>query len=257
LGDGGIDTVLEIETPEHLAFQVSAAGPVRRGFAFAIDMCIRAVLLIALWVFVGLVFSAVDLEELGQGLALLALFAIDWIYFFAFEALTGGRTPGKMALKLRVVRSNGLPVTWRECALRNLVRAADLDLGLMFGLGIPPVGALVMAFDPKFRRLGDLAAGTMVVIEEETRVREDAALPPDPELVAALPGRLPLDREDLEAIELFVHRGHMSDARREELAAIVAPHYAARVAQPAPRHGARFLASLWAKAQRADRRGAP
>jgi hypothetical protein len=111
------------------------------------------------------------------------------------------------------------------------------------------LGPIVMAFDEKFRRLGDFVAGTIVVIEEATVVQSRNAVPPDMSIVAELPATLPLDRNDLEALELFVNRDHMSDARREELAEIVAPMYASKLSMPRPKNGTAFLASLWARAQ--------
>lgn len=249
-----IDTVLEIDTPEHLAFQVRVAGPARRMFAWVIDLLVRMGIILALWLVIVLIFGTVDLLGVGIGVLGLAMFAIDWGYFFGCELITGGRSPGKIALKLRVVRANGLPVTWRESLLRNLVRAIDLDLMLLIGMKVPPVGCIVMALDPKFRRLGDWVAGTIVVVEETTAVAERTPVAPLEAIVEALPGTLPLGRDDLEAIELFVHRQHMSDARRDELAEIVADEYARRLAQPPPKNPTKFLASIWARAQSPDRR---
>ncbi len=245
-----IDTVLEIDTPEHLAFRTRIAGPGRRMFAWLIDLMIRFAIVMGLMFVVG-AFAAAGLDGLGTGLMFVLLFLLDWFYFFGFELLTGGRSPGKIALKLRVVRPNGLPITWRESFLRNLVRAADITL-------FPPyflfLGPLIMAGDAKFRRLGDWVAGTIVVVEDPTLISRQVAVPAKPEDVAELPGALPLDRGDLEALELFVHREHMSDARREELAEIVAPIYAGKLQQPYPRSSTRFLAALWARAQDPRRR---
>jgi uncharacterized RDD family membrane protein YckC len=241
-----IDTVLEIDTPEHLAFRARIAGPGRRMFAWLIDLLVRGGIAIGLAISSQIIFGSVALEGVAMGITLLVLFALDWGYFFICELITGGRSPGKMALKLRVVRPNGLPITWRESFLRNLVRAADLAL-------FPPyflfLGPMVMALDSKFRRLGDLVAGTIVVVEETSRVTSKSSIEPDSQIVESLPARLPLDREDLEAIELFVDREHMSEARREELARIVSPAYIKRLAIDEPQSAAKMLASLWARAQ--------
>lgn len=245
-----IDTVLEIDTPEHLAFRTRIAGPGRRLFAWMIDLIIRGMLVFALTMVLG-AFAAAGLDGLGTGLMFLILFLLDWFYFFGFELLTGGRSPGKVALKLRVVRPNGLPITWRESFLRNLIRAADITL-------FPPyflfMGPLIMAADTKFRRLGDWVAGTVVVVEDPSVITRQTAVTAQPEDVAELPGSLPLDRGDLEALELFMHREHMSDARREELAEIVAPIYAGKLQRPYPKNATAFLAALWARAQDPRRR---
>lgn len=253
---GELDTVLEIDTPEHLAFQVRLAGPARRALAWAVDFLVRSLLLMTIYMFTLMLFGSIDAIGVGTGLILLASFVIGWFYFVAFELLTGGRSPGKIAFKLRVVRTNGLPVTWRESLLRNLVRAIDLDLTLMLGMKIPPIGIIAMALDPKFRRLGDMVAGTIVVFEDKQVETKKKVLKPNPDIVGDLPAVLPLDRLDLEALELFVHRSRISPARRKELAEIVADDFAARVARPRPRDPVAFLASLWARAQDPQRRTA-
>ena len=249
-----VDTVLAIDTPEHLAFKVRVAGPTRRMFAWMIDLLARGFIMASLALGISLVFGGVDLGGLGVGLLFLGYFLIDWGYFFASELLTGGRSPGKIVMKLRVVRNNGLPLTWRESLLRNLVRAVDLDIGLVVALHFPPLGPPVMLLDPKFRRLGDMLAGTIVVVEEATALSSRRAVEPDENLVAELPGTLPFDRDDLEAIELFVHRPQISQARRDELARIVAPEYARRLARTLPKNPAKFVASVWARAQDPKRR---
>jgi uncharacterized RDD family membrane protein YckC len=247
-----IDTVLEIDTPEHLAFRTRIAGPGRRMFAYLIDLVIRATLFGFVAVVIQIAFGLVDLGGLGTGILLLLLFFIDWFYFVACELVTGGRSPGKIALKLRVVKPNGLPITWRESALRNLVRAADITI-LPSG-AILLIGPIMMAIDPKFRRLGDLVANTVVVVEEATSVARQTAVPGEEDLIAELPGSLPLDRRDLEALELFVNREHMSDARRDELAEIVAGIYADKLHLPRPKRPTAFLGALWQKAQDPRRR---
>jgi uncharacterized RDD family membrane protein YckC len=247
-----VDTVLEVDTPEHLAFKTRIAGPGRRLFAWLIDVIVQILLMIALLIVIALTFGSVDLGGVGQGVWYITRFVIDWFYYTVCEIMTGGRSPGKMALKLRVVRPNGLPITWRESILRNFLRSADLAIFPPYFLLI--LAPLPMAFDPKFRRLGDIVAGTIVVIEEATVVASRTAVAPNAELVAELPATLPLDRNDLEALELFVNREYMSDARREELAEIVAPLYAKKLNLDRPKNNTAFLASLWARAQDPKRR---
>jgi hypothetical protein len=178
------------------------------------------------------------------GFLLLALFAMEWGYFVLFESLWSGRTPGKRALGLRVVKEGGYPITFIDSVLRNLLRAADF-LPSAYALAL-----VVMARDARFRRLGDLVAGTMVVVEERARVAESIHIQPPPTdaELEALPQRPPLSALDLEAVELFLRRsGTLSPAREAELAAMVAPIYAARVGIRHP-DATRFLALLYSRA---------
>ena len=241
-----IDTVLEIDTPEHLAFRTRIAGPGRRFFAWLLDQLVWTLTLFVMFIVLQILGGGAT--GLSTGLLLIVIFLMYWFYFVGWEIATGGRSPGKMALKLRVVRPNGLPITFRESALRNVLRAADI---LIFP--VPPnflfIGPIIMALDAKFRRLGDMVAGTIVVIEENARITNVAQVPYDPELLEELPARLPLDRHDLEALELWVSRPHMSEARRRELAEKVAPAYARRLSMDSPRDPSRFLATLYARSQ--------
>ncbi len=247
-----IDTEIEVDTPEHLAFRARVAGPGRRMFAWTLDFIVRGLLIGGIGVLASIVFGSQEVQGMGQGLIMVTMFVLDWGYFFVSETTTGGRSPGKMVLKLRVVKPDGLPITWRESLLRNLLRAADLAFFPPYFIAIGP---MVMAMDSRFRRLGDLVAGTMVVVEAQSHIKRTPKVTGDTELVRALPRNLPLDENDLEAIELFVSRQQISRARREELAAIVAPLYAERLRLPEPKNGTRFLTSLWVRAQEPQQGG--
>ncbi len=244
-----IDTVLEIATPEHLAFRTRIAGPGRRFIAWVIDFIAWLIILFLTLVVIGMVGG--NAGGLGVGLTFLVAFFLYWFYYVVCETMMGGRSPGKLVMKLRVVRPDGLPITFRESALRTLLRAADI---IFFPPHLVLVAPLIMALDSKFRRLGDMVAGTMVVIEDFSRITNTAQIPDDPQLRSELPGRLPLDRDDLEALELLVSRPHMSEARRRELADKVAPIYARRLSLPIPYDSARFLATLYARSQDQTRR---
>jgi hypothetical protein len=90
-------------------------------------------------------------------------FLLYWGYWVFFEVLKAGRTPGKMAMRLRVVDGRGLPIGVAQSMVRNVVRALDtVPLG-----GIGMISALV---DRHHRRLGDLAADTLVVVEKQPEV---------------------------------------------------------------------------------------
>jgi uncharacterized RDD family membrane protein YckC len=256
------DTDVAIETPEHIVFRHRVAGPARRMLAQLVDLllCYGAIFVVA--VLVALVASGgraltggVHPSALaGMGLLLLLLFAAQWVYFVAWEAVRG-TTPGKMALGLRVVTAQGRPIGFTEAALRNLLRAADV-LPVAYVLGI-----VTMMFSPRFQRLGDLVAGTIVIIAERARASTPIVLwpPARPEEWRDVPDGVRLDTDERSAIELFLRRrGALGPAREEELAAMIAGPLLARHGMRPGREGtARVLALLYDRAQNVGRLEAP
>ncbi|MBK8938472.1 MAG: RDD family protein [Polyangiaceae bacterium] len=250
--DEPLDTTAEIETPEHVRFRYHLAGPARRFFAYFIDLIVRGAIVIAFVVALGLAGFAAG-EELGYasiGILFVVWFLVEWGYFVLFEALWGGRTPGKRALDLRVIGHEGHPLRFGQSVLRNLVRAADC-LPTMGPIPTYALATLVMGRDVRFRRLGDLVAGTMVVVEKRHAVEGPVRIdpPPTPQELASLPQRLPLEGEDLEAIELLLRREQkIAPARVHELASMVASIFGERlglrVTDPV-----RFLKILYARAR--------
>ena len=130
-----------------------------------------------------------------------AAFALLFGYHLAFELAAAGRTPGKRWSSLRVVCDDGSPVTFRASALRNLVRLVDFLPGLYL------VGTIAIFATRHNQRLGDLAAGTIVV-------REPRAAVPAPALPAADADELPawdvsgLRDAELAALRRFLERRH-------------------------------------------------
>ena len=221
-----IDTVTDIDTPERIRFSCRLAGPSQRAAAYCIDGAVCG-LVLTVCVVVGVMLDEVssDVSGFGSGFVLLVLFAIEWLYYVLSELLSNGQSIGKRTLRLRVVCSSGLPIGARESVLRNLLRAAD------YLPGIYVIGALVMSIDPKFRRLGDLVAGTMVVSELSEAVLPPIVLhpPPSEQEVSWLP-RVVLSAPELEALDLFMRRRQtLSPARATELAELVAPMLARRM----------------------------
>jgi uncharacterized RDD family membrane protein YckC len=250
MATAALDNTVEVETPERIRFRYRAAGPVRRGFAYLLDLLIRLAILVALGIVISLLtaFKAEDLHDASRGLMLLVMFVLEWGYYLAFETLWNGASPGKRAFGLRVVREGGFPVGFVDSVLRNLLRAADfLPAGYVIGL-------TVMAGDTRFRRLGDRVAGTMVVVEDRVRVGESLKLAPPaaPGELEALPARPPLSADELEALELFLRRGDLSAPRRLELAEMIAPVLARRMALPSG-DPVRFLALVYERAVGARR----
>lgn len=157
------DRHVEVETPEHVAVSYALAGPGSRFAAFLIDSAILiGVLLALLLVFVLLVVAGMPLPFLPATLAIitLSMFAVAWGYFVYFEGFREGQTPGKKRVGLRVVHEGGFPLTARGAAIRNLLRIIDIQ-------PIPSwvVGGAFIVLHPRAQRLGDMAAGTIVVSE--------------------------------------------------------------------------------------------
>jgi uncharacterized RDD family membrane protein YckC len=236
-----LDNTVEVETPEHVRFRFRAAGPTRRAWAYLIDLLVRAGILLVVELL--LVLATGNHLRLGHsvvsGGTLIMLFLLEWAYFVFFEAAWNGTTPGKRALRLRVVKAGGYPLSFMDAVLRNLLRTADfLPVGYLLGL-------VAMAWDGRFARLGDRAAGTMVVIEDPVRVAPPITLdpPPSESELESFPHHVVLPLPEREAIELLLRRRDLSPGRREELASMVAPMLATRLGmrlvQPV-----RFLALL-------------
>jgi uncharacterized RDD family membrane protein YckC len=243
-----LDTAIDVETPERVRFSFRLAGPAQRAAAYLVDVLVRGAVLMGIWMIAG-AFGVVVNEDgvggAGVGIFLLALFVVEWGYYVACERWMNGRSVGKRVLHLRVVRSDGLPIGFSESVLRNLLRAADF---LPFGYGL---GVLVAAIDPRFRRLGDLAASTMVVVERAQPVLPAVEIKPAVQSreLEAIPLRPALNQEELEAIELFLRRmGELNVSREQELAELVAPVFARRM-QLGYRNAARLLALLYHRAR--------
>lgn len=241
-----IDTTAEIETPEHVRFHYPVAGPARRVVAWVLDLLLRGAVLLVFGIFALMGGFAIGdaVSELSSGLLLVIYFLLEWLYYTLWEVAWNGRTPGKRALDLRVVSVDGHPLRIGDSFLRNLLRAADF---LPFGYA---TGLVAMARDSRFRRLGDMVAGTMVIVEERRAVASTIRIdpPPTPKELSSLPQRLPLSGDELEAIELFLRRKEgLGPAREEELAAMVAPIFASRMGIR-NKDSARLLALLHARA---------
>jgi hypothetical protein len=145
------------------------------------------------------------------------LFAAQWVYFVVWEGLRG-TTPGKMVLGLRVLTTEGRPIGFAQSVIRNVVRAADmLPTAYLAGLGS-------MFATRRFQRLGDLAAGTMVVVVKRAAKAIPIRLmpPPVPKELSAIAPRVLLDAEERTALELFLRRrGTLGAEREQELAEMI------------------------------------
>ncbi|MGH7498844.1 MAG: RDD family protein, partial [Gemmatimonadales bacterium] len=148
---------LEVETPEHVLLDLEIAGVGSRALAAVLDMLILIGAMLAVLVALAILGGyGLTFGRFGEAILLLAGFAAWTGYFILFEGLRGGQTPGKRIAGIRVVMDTGHAVTFGAAAVRNLLRAADI---------LPPpylLGALLVAFHPRAKRLGDMVAGTVV-----------------------------------------------------------------------------------------------
>jgi uncharacterized RDD family membrane protein YckC len=201
-----LDTLHHAETPEGIALALRPAGLVARAQAWAIDLGIR------LGIFLVIAMVAGMAGGLGSAFLLVSYFLLEWVYPIVFELGRGGATPGKQAMGLQVVMDSGLPVTFGASVVRNLLRAADF-LPFLYAAG---AAALLVRSD--FKRLGDLAAGTLVVHRETVRLH--GALP---QAHPAPPAR-PLSASEQAAIVAWAGRApRLTPERFEELAQLARP----------------------------------
>jgi uncharacterized RDD family membrane protein YckC len=254
-----LDTDVAIETPEHIVFHYRLAGPARRGIACLVDLfiCYGLVAILAIIVVLSFYGGATSGDvssaaKAGSGVVLLALFAAQWVYFVVFEA-TRGQTLGKRLTGVRVLAENGRPIGWRAAAIRNLLRAADaLPTGYLVGL-------ISMSISSRFQRLGDLAAGTIVVVPGSVGAASPIELSPPahPKELATLPDDVSLDPDEREAIEMFLRRRFtLGRAREHELASMIAEPIAARLGF-VHKDPARLLALVYDRAVNVGRSEAP
>jgi len=254
-----LDTTTEVETPEHVRFRYQVAGPGRRLYAYLIDVLIRVAIIVVFWIVAGIGGLVGDLPGLSMGVVLLVWFVVEWFYYVLWEVAWSGRTPGKRVFSLRVLSDTGHPLRVGQSLIRNLLRSVDFwpawqPIPAAPFLQAPTyvVGGVTMGRDPRFRRLGDLAAGTMVVVEERVFVEQALVIHPPPTAreLASLPQRLPLSGDEIEALELFLRRAHkLPPLRVHELAEMVAPTFGARVGIGSIRDPFRFLQVLFARAR--------
>lgn len=221
-----LDTTLRLVSPENIAFEFRLAGPAPRLVAFAIDVLVIGAAGVALFIPFA-VTGAVGSAFLG--LFLVSLFFLWWGYGAALETLTNGQTLGKLALGLRTVSQTGLSINVSQAILRNLVRAADIA---------PPFfpGLVAMACTRRLQRLGDLAAGTVVVFDRRWRPLPPLATDGGINFAADLvpPGFRPDPVLATALAEYAARRPMLSPARRHELASIPARHLCAAWDIPLP-----------------------
>jgi len=201
-----LDTSRSVDTPEGCRIDLRVAGPVSRARAWLIDFLIR----------VGLYMTAAQMlvffGKVGSGVLLIMVFALEWLYPVFFEGLWRGATPGKHLCKLAVLHDDGTPIGLASSFIRNTLRAVDF-FPLLYGFGV-----VTMFLNRDYKRLGDLAAGTVVVYTDEP------ALPKADASGDAEPSPIPLSVPEQRAvIEFALRANRLTPERGAELAAFATP----------------------------------
>ncbi len=214
--DGPADYEILVATPELVAFRYDVAGIGTRFLAQAIDGCLIGAALVDL-VPLSVLIAAATSPQTGLAIGLVLGFVLVIAYFPGFELAWSGQTPGKRALGIRVTGLRGEPPDRTQLLVRNLLRLVDFLPGY-YGTGV-----VAMFATRNSRRLGDLAAGTLVVKDRES-VSYEA-------LEARLAGDQPIATEGLQGLEpnlrqlvlaYAARRDSLPPGRRTEIAASVA-----------------------------------
>jgi uncharacterized RDD family membrane protein YckC len=232
-----LDCIVRVVTPENIQFEYLLAGPFQRLPAFVLDFIIRAAVLVILAIGLSLLAGLLRLNESLVFLVLfLTYFVFGWIYGAFLETWFNGRTFGKMLFKLRVISDDGRPINGTQAVLRNVLRTVDLFPVLtlqVFSPEAPPASVLptclvalvAMASTSRMQRLGDIVAGTMVVVDRTRGISTN--LQPEDVRAFALAEEIPptfqISRSLARVVGLYMERRKLlNPARRSELAAHVA-----------------------------------
>ena len=227
-----LSQTVDIETPELVVLSYTIAGVGSRAYAALIDYGICAVGLLVIGFAVttfgsrsGTGFTRNNSVAWAIALIVLLQFAVLWGYYVLFEALADGQTPGKRSQHLRVVQDGGFSVTFGASAVRNLVRIVDMQPFVTYAVGMTSV--LVSGAG---KRLGDMAAGTIVV--KEGVVRQPDLPEPRTARAAeleALPLHSALSDPEFQLLDRFMQRFRELDPPRRT---ILARELAERFAVP-------------------------
>lgn len=229
-----MDRTLRVKTPESIAFSYELAGLGSRFLAVAIDVGIQTLVMIGIiW---GLVYAGTHMssaamrdasragkfeESLAIAFIITIIFVIYFGYFIIFETFWNGQTPGKKLMGLRVVRDGGYPADFASIAIRNVIRVGEAVAGLY------AISAVAALMSPENKRLGDMAAGTVVV--RDAAAAKLAAILEEP-ADAARP--IMLTAEERSLIDLFVARRRgMAPGNRAIMAARIAERVRPRVSR--------------------------
>jgi uncharacterized RDD family membrane protein YckC len=213
---------LNIDTPELVTIEMPLAGVGSRFIALLIDMILWGAGLLVIILFVVIFQPAIHAaseisEKWAVAIVIFLVFLFNWGYFTLFEAFWNGQTPGKRIAKIRVIQQTGRPIGLFESMARNFIRYID-QIPSFYAVGV-----ITMFVTRQHQRLGDLAAGTLVVRDRtpETPLWNDTGsrtftaasfapriATPEPHSLVSLPasGIAKLSPSDLEVLEGFFSR---------------------------------------------------
>ena len=225
---------LTIETPEQTALEFPLAGIGSRFLALALDFLLLTAGSTVLLIVFAISAASFSLYSKQAGLWTIAIlifvvFSLQFGYFALFESLWNGQTPGKRWTHLRVIKDSGRPISAYDAILRNLLRIVDA-LPTMYAAGL-----VTMLISRENKRIGDYAAGTVVIHEKPLlgvgSIWQQSAAPAQP-LAAAPAPRLSL--EELQLVEAFLdRRGSLEPHVRSAMARQIADRLGERWSIPA------------------------
>lgn len=196
---------LTIETPELTSLEFPLAGIGSRFLALAADTLLQTAFFLVLGIVAALLSLANLLSSMTKqwviAILLFIFFSVQFGYFAMFESLWNGQTPGKRWTRLRVIKDDGRPITPYDAILRNLLRTVDA-LPTLYATGI-----ICILLSRENKRVGDFAAGTVVIHEKPLECVSSTWEAPKPQTQASPWGALPqLTLEELQLIEAFFGR---------------------------------------------------
>jgi uncharacterized RDD family membrane protein YckC len=227
-----LDTI-SVKTSDNITLGYSVAGLGSRLVAQILDNLLAIPITLIAILLYGTVASEFVTSTEGAGYASLGagFFAgfVYFGYFFISEAVTGGKTPGKSAMGLRVIRLDGSAADFGAIAVRNIVRVVDVAVAL--------IGIVVMFFQPQTRRLGDLAAGTIVVRDRAMVTLAAATAPPPiilrtPDSGPAIDGLDHIGSFERDALRVFLSRPGLNPKLRADLAGDISKRLFDRLGLP-------------------------
>jgi uncharacterized RDD family membrane protein YckC len=224
--------IQSIRTADNVRIGYTVAGIPSRLLAFLVDMLLNIAVLVVAGIAASAIYGALGSSGgVAEALAL-TLFGLMFIvghflYFAILEATSAGRTPGKRAMGLRVVRVDGSAPGLSEALVRNIARIADYFLA---------AGLFVAFFNERSRRIGDLLAGT-VVVRERMAVTQAQVLAPvlvrTPDAGPGIDGIDRLGQHEFSVIRTFLSRPGLPPDQRARLAWQIAQKLFERMELPA------------------------